>query len=148
MNRLDFVRQAKIAGEHQKIAQYVPYAQFLGITTEELEGVGLVAKMPYVPKLVGNPAVPALHGGGIGSLLETTALFIVLWQLELLSVPKTITITFDYLRPGRLHETYATGHITKHGRRVVNVYVEAWQESRDRLIATANVHCLVDSAKD
>lgn len=148
MNRLQFIQDAKAAGDHRLITDQVPYAKFLGITAEELEDGGLVAKMPFVPRLVGNPAVPALHGGGIGSLLESTAIFIVLWRLDVLSVPKTITSSVDYLRPGKLLDTYATGRITKHGRRVVNVQVEAWQEDRARLIATGNVHCLVNSAKD
>ncbi len=145
MKRLEIIREIKEADDFGRLAEYVPYAQFLGIGSERLSSGELVAKMAYKPHLVGSPAVPALHGGGIGSLLESTAVFLVLWQLEVLSIPKTITISIDYLRPGKLDDVFATGKITKRGRRVVNVHVEAWQEDRGRLIATANVHCLVNS---
>ena len=58
-------------------------------------------------------------------------------------VPKTITITVDFLRSGRPEDTYAQGIITKRGRRVVNVRTEAWQGARDRPIAIANAHFLI-----
>jgi uncharacterized protein (TIGR00369 family) len=140
------LEKAKASGDLGWIAEYVPYAQFLGITHAVSDDGGLVARMPFDARLVGNPAVPALHGGGIGSLLEHTAISVILWRLQVQSVPKPITLSVDYLRPGRLEDVYATGRITKHGRRVVNVHVEAWQENRDRLIASAAVHCLVNSA--
>jgi len=148
MTFLALLEEAKASGDLSWIIGYVPYAGFLGITHEALPSGELVARMPFHQRLVGNPAVPALHGGGIASLLEHTAISVLLWRLRVLSVPKTITLSVDYLRPGRLEDTFASGRITKHGRRVVNVHVEAWQESRDRLIASATVHCLVHSAQE
>jgi len=148
MSFLPRLEDAKASGDVGWIAAYVPYARFLGITHDASEDGELVARMPFDARLVGNPAVPALHGGCIGALLEHTALSVVLWRLQVQSVPKTITVSVDYLRPGRLEDVYAAGRITKQGRRVVNVQVEAWQESRDRLIASATVHCLVNSAQE
>jgi acyl-coenzyme A thioesterase PaaI-like protein len=49
----------------------------------------------------------------------------------------------DYLRTGRAVDTYAKGTITKHGRRVANVRVDAWQDDRDRPIASAHAHFLL-----
>ncbi|MCC6522604.1 MAG: PaaI family thioesterase [Polyangiaceae bacterium] len=107
-----------------------------------LEGE-LVGKMRYADHLIGNPALPALHGGAIGALLESTAIFQILWDAETIVLPKTVNITVDYLRSGRPLDTFARGIITKHGRRVVNVRVEAWQEDRTRPIALANGHFLI-----
>ena len=148
MTFLQGLEAAKEAGDIGWIATYVPYARFLGIRHQLTDTGELVVTMPFHSRLVGNPAVPALHGGGMGSLLEHTAISLLLWQLHVLSVPKTITLSVDYLRPGRLEDTFASARIKKHGRRVVNVHAEAWQTSRDRLIAMATVHCLVHTAQE
>jgi acyl-coenzyme A thioesterase PaaI-like protein len=52
-------------------------------------------------------------------------------------------LSVDYLRPARLAETSAQGVITRHGRRVANVRVEAWQESPSRPVAAAHAHFLL-----
>ena len=64
------------------------------------------------------------------------------------SVPKIITITVDYLRSGRPVDTLARAVLTKQGRRVVNVAVEAWQDDRSRPIASANAHFLVSPREE
>jgi acyl-coenzyme A thioesterase PaaI-like protein len=58
-------------------------------------------------------------------------------------LPKTITFTVDYLRSGAPIDTHARGIVTRHGRRVANVRVEAWQDDRTRPIASAHAHFLV-----
>jgi acyl-coenzyme A thioesterase PaaI-like protein len=35
--------------------------------------------------------------------------------------------------------------VTKQGRRMVNVYAEAWQDDRAKPVATANAHFLIKS---
>ncbi|MGB1426653.1 MAG: hypothetical protein ACPG6T_09200, partial [Paracoccaceae bacterium] len=45
----------------------IPYIQFLGIEFDR-RGDELTAVMPYHEKLVGNPMLPALHGGAAGRL--------------------------------------------------------------------------------
>ena len=103
----------------------------------------LLTRMRYSPPLIGNMMLPALHGGTIGALLESAAIFQVLWESETIAIPKIITITVDYLRSGRPVDTLARATLTKQGRRVVNVAVEAWQDDRARPIASANAHFLI-----
>ena len=126
------------------IFELVPYARFLGMSPVELDG-GWAGKMQYDDKLIGNPRLPALHGGTLGALLELTAVLQVLSSVDEDIWPKTINLTVEYLRPGRPIDTFAQGVVTRQGRRVANVRVEAWQEDRARLIATANVHLLLGS---
>jgi len=123
----------------------IPYAQFLGLGVTA-QGGELVGTLRYSDHLIGNPAVPALHGGTIGALLESTAIFTVLWQADTLVLPKTINITVDYLRAGKPTDTYCNAAITKQGRRVVNVYAVAYQDDVERPVATANAHFLVKPA--
>lgn len=139
---LEHIRVFRETGDASGLTDAIPYAKWLGITATCERGL-VVGCMRYSDHLVGNPALPALHGGTLGALLESTAIFQLLWEAEAIVIPKTINVTIDYLRSGRPVDTYAKGIITKHGRRVVNVRAEAWQDDPARPIAIANAHFLV-----
>ncbi len=142
MTMLDLVAEARRSGDVTGLGAATPYTKYMNIAPENSTGE-LLTRMRYDPKLIGNIMLPALHGGTIGALLEAAAIFQVLWEIETIAVPKIITITVDYLRSGRPVETLARAVLTKQGRRVVNVAVEAWQDDRSRPIASANAHFLV-----
>ncbi len=138
----------------------VPYAGFLGIGFDR-RGDELTAVMPYSEKLIGNPVLPALHGGATASFLEVTAIielaWVRLWQEiesgeldaddlnaeNLPRMPKTIDFTIDYLRSGLPRDAYARARINRSGRRYASVHVEAWQDNRQRLFAQATGHFLM-----
>ena len=139
----DVVRAAKDTGNLSALVGAIPYFRFLGISADTASGE-LVGKMSYSDSLIGNASLPALHGGAIGALLESTAILQALWASETSLLPKIVTITIDFLRSGRPVDTFAKGTFTKQGRRVVNVCVDAWQEDRARPIARANAIFLVE----
>lgn len=112
----------------------IPYARYLGLTVEEDAG-GLVAILPFRDDLVGNPAVPALHGGVVGAFLELTALLQVMDLVDNARVPKPINFSVDYLRSAGPRVTRGRAEIVKHGRRVVNVRVLAWQDDPQKPVA-------------
>jgi uncharacterized protein (TIGR00369 family) len=134
--------QARASGDYQALFEAVPYSKFLGLTAKH-EGSELITTMTYAPHLIGNPTLPALHGGTLGALLESAAIFELLVRAETIVLPKTITLTVDYLRSGKPVDTHAHATVTRQGRRVTNVRVEAWQESRSVPVATANAIFLV-----
>jgi uncharacterized protein (TIGR00369 family) len=136
------VAAAKAAGDLAPLVDVIPYARFLGLGGTVV-GDELITTMTFAPTLIGNPALPALHGGTLGALLESAAIFQLLWSAETVVLPKTITITVDYLRSAAAVDTFARGVIVRHGRRVANVSVEAWQDDRSRPVATAHAHFLV-----
>jgi acyl-coenzyme A thioesterase PaaI-like protein len=136
------LEEARRAGDYQAFIDAVPYARFLGLAAG-MHGGELVTTMRYGDHLVGNPALPALHGGTLGALLESAAIFELLWRAETLVLPKTITLTVDYLRTGAPVDTHARGIVTRQGRRVTNVRMEAWQADRATPIATAHAIFLV-----
>ena len=111
------------------------------------EGAALTTTPRSADHLIGNPALPALHGGTVGALLESAAIFELLVRAETVVLPKTITLTVDYLRSGRPQDTHARAFVTRQGRRVTNVRVEAWQEDRGKLIAAAAAIFLVKPAE-
>lgn len=136
----------------------VPYIGFLGITFDR-RGDELTAILPYDDKLVGNPVLPALHGGAIAAFLETTAIVELSWAIAWDEIeqgggtkpvptgkpkwPKTIDFTVDYLRSGLPRDAYARARVNRSGRRYASVHVEAWQDNRARLFAQATGHFLM-----
>ena len=138
----------------------VPYITFLGIRFER-RGDELTAVLPYDDKLIGNPMLPALHGGATAAFLETCAIIELGWSIlwgEIESgevdpghmentampvLPKTIDFTVDYLRSGLPRDAYARARINRSGRRYASVHVEAWQDNRSRLFAQATGHFLM-----
>ena len=120
----------------------VPYAAFLGVEVA-FNGDEMTAILPYAPHLIGNPLLPAIHGGVLGAFMELTAIA----QLSVLHPhsrqPRSIDVSVEYLRTGRPVTTYARATVKKIGRRVANVHVEAWQDQRDASIAFLRVHFLL-----
>ncbi len=137
----DRIAEAR-GGNFEGLPTLIPYARFLGLELSVVDD-DIIGKMPYKPELIGNFMLPALHGGTIGAFLESTAVFKLLWSAETEQLPKIINITIEYLRSGKPADVYAQAFITKHGRRVVNVRMEAWQSERDRPIAIAHAHFLL-----
>jgi acyl-coenzyme A thioesterase PaaI-like protein len=133
---------AKASGDPKTLFDLVPYSRFLGLSAR-LDGTELVTTMTFAEHLIGNPALPALHGGTLGALMESAAIFELLWRAETIVLPKTITLTVDYLRSGAPVDTHARSTVTRHGRRVANVRVEAWQADRATPVATAHAIFLV-----
>ena len=142
MSLIETLDAAKREGNYQAFIDAVPYARFLDLTAGEIGGE-LVTTMRYGAHLIGNSSLPALHGGTLGALLESAAIFELLWRAETIVLPKTITLTVDYLRSGGPIDTHARGIVTRHGRRVTNVRMEAWQSDRTTPVATAHAIFLV-----
>ena len=64
------------------LAGGVPFVGFLGIVFDR-RGDELTAVMPFDEALIGNPALPALHGGATAAFLETAALIELAWSTAL-----------------------------------------------------------------
>ena len=141
------------------IVNQVPYIEFLGVSFDR-HGDQLTATMAFHDDLIGNPALPALHGGATAAFLEVTAIIGLAWtslwgeiegesldieavQTGVLALPKTIDFTVDYLRPGLPRDAYARARVNRSGRCYASVHVEAWQDNRDRLFAEASGHFLM-----
>ena len=120
----------------------IPYARHLGMAVER-QGRELTFIMRFAVHLIGNPRLPALHGGVIGSFLETAAILGLIWDTPLQQLPKPVDIGIDFLRSGKPVDTFARAIITKRGRRVANVRAEAWQDERRRPIAALHGHFLI-----
>jgi len=137
MGLRDRLRQGGSPEDWDALAARVPYGRFLGIGIVPEGGGRFHTRLAFDEKLIGNTVLPALHGGVIGAFLETTAMFQVLVDAESEHLPKPVTLTVAYLRSAGPRDTYARATITKQGRRVVSVRVDAWQEDAEKPVATA-----------
>lgn len=126
----------------EKVLHRIPYARFLGVTAR-IDGDEMTAVLPFSDRLIGNPLLPALHGGAISAFLEMTAMTQLAMSERRARLPKPIDVTVEYLRSARPLDTYARAVVKKAGRRIANVQVEAWQESRAAPIAALHAHFLL-----
>ncbi|MGZ5932720.1 MAG: PaaI family thioesterase [Rhizomicrobium sp.] len=131
-----------VAPDVNALIAAVPYCAWLGLSAK-IEGGRVVLEMPFDTKLVGNPIIPAIHGGVIGSLLETAAIVQAIWDTKSAAFPKPVDITIDYLRTGRAVTSYAGARLARQGRRVVNVHAQMWQEDEAKPIAALRGHFLL-----
>ena len=120
----------------------LPYARFLCLTSRQ-DGDLLTVTMPFADRLIGNPMLPALHGGATAALLELAAVAQVALSYPRLRLPRPINVTVAYLRTGRPVDVHARARISKAGRRVAHVLAEAWQEDEAQPIASLTAHFLV-----
>lgn len=136
----------------------VPFISFLGVVFDR-RGDELTAILRHDDRLIGNPVLPALHGGATAAFLEITAIIELAWmagwpEMERgghegtlpappLRLPRTIDFTVDYLRTGLPRDAFARARVTRSGRRYASVHVEAWQDNRARPFAEATGHFLM-----
>jgi len=127
-----------------ELLKHIPYAAFLGLTVEHRDNE-VITVLPFNEQLVGNVNLPAIHGGAIGALLEATAVLQLIADTGCQRFPKTIDVSFDYLRSARACTTYGRAIVTRQGRRVANVRAELWQDNRSKPVAAGHGHFLLSS---
>lgn len=120
----------------------VPYASFLGITARVTDG-HILFTLPPDDKLVGNPSLPAIHGGVMGAFMEQAGAFHLIASMERPVLPRIVNFSLDYLRAAGLKTTYASCDVTRLGRSVANVTITSWQDSREQPTAIARAHFLI-----
>jgi len=64
-------------------------------------------------------------------------------DLEILSLPKTIDFSVDYLRSGLPSDSYERDKVNRVVWHYASVHVEAWHDNRDRLFAQGTGHFLM-----
>ena len=120
-----------------------PYARFLGIERRRSEAGELVFVMPFAEVVHGRPGF--LHGGAIAGLLEFAAfgaIYEALGDTEEVRV-KPINVSVSFMRGGTRQDTFAAAEVTRLGNRIANVEAHAWQDDRNKPIASAQVNVLL-----
>lgn len=139
---LDDIKQAIADRDLSALIQQIPYARFIGLDAVTL-GDEIIFTLPKNDDNLGNPMLPALHGGVIGGFMETAAILHIMMAAEFFQIPRVVDFSLDYLRPGRHQDTYAKCTFVRQGRKIANVAVSAWQQKESLPIATARAHFLI-----
>ncbi len=121
----------------------VPYAAYIGLRIDLADAAAPVLCLPYKPSLIGNTALPALHGGVVASFMESAALMHLLLMLDEQRVPKSIDFSIDYLRSAHAEDSWAACAVERLGRRVAQVQIRCWQADPARPVALARAHFLL-----
>lgn len=124
-----------------------PYARGLGIERDHEDAGTPVLGVEFSERIQGRPGF--LHGGALSGLMEMAA--IAALQVELARRGgkirmKPVNIAVEFMRGGTAQRTYAAGRVTRAGRRMATVNVEAWQDDRAKPIATALMNILLSPA--
>ena len=121
-----------------------PYAQALGIALDHDEDGAPVLCVDFSDKVRGRPGF--LHGGAMSGLMEMAGIAALRAELdgrgEAVQL-KPVNIQVEFMRGGTEQRTFAKGSVTRAGRRVALVNVEAWQDDPKKPIALAQMKLLL-----
>ncbi|HGY9625200.1 PaaI family thioesterase [Pseudomonas juntendi] len=140
------LNEAHAIGDYEPLLALIPYAGLIGIECAR-ENDDLLFRLPANPDNIGNPLLPAIHGGVIAGFMELSAALYLLIYSESASIPKIIDFSIDYLRAGHYRDTFARCQLWRQGRRVTNVAITAWQADPASPIATARAHFKIEPEK-
>ena len=135
----ELMRQGHDSGDYAPLIDAIPYARMIGLELKHL-GEEVIFHLPISKDNIGNPVLPALHGGVIAGFMEQSAMLHLMIAMNSSDFPKIIDFSIDYLRAGLFKDTYATCQVWRQGRRVGNVAITAWQTRSSEPIATARAH--------
>lgn len=128
----------ELAAIGQQFIGAIPHSRALGMEILSIGSGSAMMRVPYDPRLVGDPATGVLHGGVITALLDSCSGAAVLSHPSGVAATATIDLRIDYMRPGRPGRAItcrATCHrIT---RTVAFVRGEAWDEDETDPVATS-----------
>ncbi|MGB0669727.1 MAG: PaaI family thioesterase [Porticoccaceae bacterium] len=136
------LRRARAEASPQQMLDLIPYSSFIGAQAK-VEDDNVLYWLDRRPSNIGNPSLPAIHGGVIGGFLELSAAIEILYTLDVELIPKVVDFSLDYLRPGRYKTIYANCTVLRQGKKLVNVTATAWQDNPETPISTARSHFLI-----
>lgn len=131
-------RLALLSKLNRGFVDVVPHNRALGLELVELGDGRARFRLPWDPKLVGDPRTGVLHGGAITSMMDAccgAAVFMALMEPTPIA---TLDLRIDYLRPATPKEPVdAHAHCYRVTRNVAFVRGVAYQGSEDDPIASA-----------
>ncbi|WP_101757126.1 PaaI family thioesterase [Oceanicoccus sp. KOV_DT_Chl] len=136
------VEQAIANRDMDALIAEIPYAQLIGIESFPI-GDEFIFRMPQKDSNIGNPTLPAIHGGVLGGFMETAGVLYVMMFADILTVPKVVDFSIDYLSPGRQRDSFTRCKVVRQGRKIVNVSMTCWQTHEHTPIAMARANFLL-----
>ena len=126
-----------------KFLKGVRHSMVLGMELVEHDENGLVLRLPYSEKIIGNPETGVIHGGAITTLMDQACgLSVAIALAPEFDVTPTIDLRIDYMRPAEPgKDVFAFVEPYRKTRQVVFTRGIAYQDGdRERPVA----HCVAN----
>ena len=124
-----------------------PYATALGIGMEP-GAEAPVLWFDYSERVSGRPGF--LHGGAMSGLMEMAAIAALQAELDRRGETmrlKPVNVAVEFMRGGTEQRTFASGTVTRAGRRVALVNATCWQDNPAKPIALAQLKVLLSASE-
>lgn len=122
----------------RQFIEAIPHSRDLGMELTQIDAQGATITMPYLEKLIGDPATGVIHGGAISALMDTCAGAAVMSHPKAGYATATLDLRIDYMRSAVPHHTITARaecyHMT---RSVAFVRATATDGTSDIPVATA-----------
>jgi uncharacterized protein (TIGR00369 family) len=139
----------------QLFERQIRFNALLGLKLTRVAAVGVAARLEMREDLVGHALHQRLHGGVIGSVLDSLGGLAVmaamgsrhrdepvLTRMNRFAKLGTIDLRVDYLRPAKGPHFTATGCVLRLGSRVASTRME-FRDAHDELLATGSAAFIV-----
>ncbi|MDF7676534.1 PaaI family thioesterase [Neisseriaceae bacterium ESL0693] len=124
----------------QKANHLMPYSFAIGLQIGTDQQNRYLFRLPFQEQNIGNPFLPALHGGLMGGFLQSCMILYLHHHAPEISQPQLIDFSIDYLRSGHALDCYAQCQLIRQGSRIINIQASMWQDNELKPIATARAH--------
>ena len=125
-------RPELFAGIRRFFETGIPFNRLLGLQMETIEAGFVTLLMPFRAELIGNPLVPALHGGALSAMADAAGGAAVFASIAAADSVSTIDLRIDYLRPAAPVDTRAEARVVRIGGRVGVTRIQVWQDRAEQ----------------
>lgn len=130
----------RAALEHALLA--APFHRWLGLSIHQAGPEDITIAMPWRDEMISNPALPAMHGGILASLIDLTGFYTILAAGQVCT--STADLHVDYHRAASRETLLAKGQVVRIGRRLSIAGVEITAESGKLLASGRGAYTMKD----
>ena len=118
------------------VSDAIPFNKLLGIEVELARKGYVRLRVDYRHEFIGNPLIPALHGGFLAAVLDVAGGAAALTTLSKVTDRiSTVDMRIDYIRFGMEKDIIAEGHVLRTGNRIVVTEMSIRHEDDDDTLA-------------
>ena len=128
----------------QQLLDFIPYAKMMGVRAHVTEdsSAAILFRLDANEVHMGNPTLPAMHGGALSGFMELAAAVHLLSTMTIARYPKLIDFGIDYLSAARLETVFCICETLREGKNLTAVQVRAWQRDRAKPVAIGKAQFL------